>query len=90
MDTFANWDTYKNNFSYKGLKALFEYLEQYEEETGEDVMLDVVTLCVEYTEYNDMEEIHANYNKISTMEELEENTTVIKIEGTDRFIIQNF
>jgi len=26
-----------NNFSYAGLRALFDYLEQYEEETGEEL-----------------------------------------------------
>ena len=39
-----------DNFSYEGAQALFEYLEQYEEETGEELELDVIALCCEYTE----------------------------------------
>jgi hypothetical protein len=35
----------KNQFSYKGLNALFEYLEEYEESTGEEIDFDVIALC---------------------------------------------
>ena len=28
IDAFKTWDTYKNNFSYEGLKALYEELEE--------------------------------------------------------------
>ena len=38
-------------FSYAGLIALFEYLEEYEEDTGEEMELDVIGLCCEFTEY---------------------------------------
>ena len=39
-----------NNFSYTGRQALFEYLEQYEEDTGEQIEFDPIALCCEYTE----------------------------------------
>ena len=38
-------------FSYDGLIALFDYLEQYEEETGEELELDAIALCCEWCEY---------------------------------------
>lgn len=38
-------------FSYQGLRALYEYLQEYEDSTGEEVELDVIALCVEYSEY---------------------------------------
>ena len=79
-----------NNFSYEGKKALFDYLEDYEESTGEDVMLDIIALCCEYTEYEDLKELQKNYNDAKSIEELENHTTVIKIENSDGFIIQNF
>ena len=41
---FKNFER-MNNFSYDGLKALFEYLEDYEEDTGEEIELDVIALC---------------------------------------------
>ncbi len=41
----------EQQFSYEGRKALFEYLEQYEEETNEKVELDVIALCCDYREF---------------------------------------
>ena len=40
----------KDQFSYEGLSVLFDYLEDYEEQTGEEIELDVVTLCCDYCE----------------------------------------
>ena len=89
-DAFNKRDTYKNNFSYEGKKALFDYLEEYEESTGEQIELDIVALCCDYSEYDSFEDLKAEYNNIKSMEDLEDHTTVIKIDGTDRFIIQQF
>ena len=57
--------------------------------TGEEVELDVIALCCEYTEYENLEELQENYTDIDSMEKLEDRTTVIKIDD-DRFIIQDF
>ena len=37
-------------FTYEGLEVLFDYLEQYEQDTGEQIDLDVIGLCCEYAE----------------------------------------
>jgi hypothetical protein len=37
-------------FSYDGLEILFDYLEQYEEDTGSDYELDVIGICCDYAE----------------------------------------
>ena len=87
-DAFS--DTYKNNFSYEGKRALFDYLEEYSESTGEDIELDIIALCCDYTEYDSLEDLQASYSDIKTMQDLEDNTTVIKIEGKDSFIIANY
>ena len=34
-----------DQFSYDGLRVLFEALEQYEDDTGSEVELDVIGLC---------------------------------------------
>lgn len=39
-----------DQFSRAGLRALFDYLEQMEEETGEQIELDVIEFCCEYIE----------------------------------------
>lgn len=74
IDAFKGWDTYKDNFSYNGLVALYEYLEQYEEETGEEVELDVVALCCDYAEYDSAIEAAEEYGFNSRLEEGEEPT----------------
>jgi len=40
-----------DSFSYEGKRALYDYLEQYEEDTGEEIELDVIGLCCNYSEY---------------------------------------
>lgn len=50
----------KDQFSYEGLNALFDYLEDYEDSTGEEIELDVIALCCDYYE-DTPEAIAANY-----------------------------
>lgn len=50
-DAFEHMDR-KDNFSHNGLQALFDYLEQYEEDAGQEIELDVIALCCEYAEYD--------------------------------------
>ena len=49
-----------DNFSYDGLEALFEYLEQYETDTGEEIELDVIALCCDYSELS-IDEVISQY-----------------------------
>ena len=49
-----------DNFSYEGMQALFDYLEQIEEDTGEEIELDVIALCCDYSEAS-WEEIARDY-----------------------------
>ena len=78
-------------FSYEGLAALFEYFEDLESQTGEEIELDVITICCEYTEYEDLESFWQDYDKdeFETMEDIEQRTTVIGVDE-ERFIIVSF
>ena len=88
-DRFRDMDR-ENNFSYEGKRALFDYLEQYEDETGEEIELDIIALCCEYTEYENFKEFRDNYgDDYEVMESIEDNTTVIRIDD-NAFIIANF
>ena len=98
---FINWfrsnEQYKNNFSYEGLSALFDYLEEMEESTGEELDFDPIALCCEYSEYESLNDLIADYidSGISWgddvgIEYFENRTTVIKIEETNGIIIQQF
>jgi hypothetical protein len=51
----------KENFSYEALGLLFDYFESYEEETGQEIELDVIAICCEYSE-DTLESIAANYS----------------------------
>ena len=89
-DWFLTSETYKNNFSYKGLKSLYNYLVDLEEDTGDNIEFDPVAICCEYSEYENLEEIKNNYNDIETIEDLRDHTQVIEISGSDKIIIQDF
>ena len=89
-DWFLTSETYKNNFSYKGLKSLYNYFIDLEEDTGDNIEFDPVAICCEYSEYENLEEIKNNYNDIETIEDLRDHTQVIEISGSDKIIIQDF
>ena len=78
-----------DNFSYDGLTALYDYLIQFEEDTGEELEFDPIAYCCEFSEYENFKEVKQNYD-IKSFKELEDNTTVLKIPNTSRFIIQNY
>ena len=78
-----------DNFSYDGLTALYDYLIQYEEDTGEELEFDPVAYCCEFSEYNNFDDVKKNYD-VKDLEHLEQNTIVLKIPNTSRFIIQNY
>ena len=48
-------------FSYSGLIALFEYLKELEEGTDEEMELDVIALCCDFSEYATAKEAAEEY-----------------------------
>ena len=73
-----------DQFSYKGLAALFNYLEEYEEGMGEELEFDVVALCCDYTEYSSALEAIQDYccnEDEDAMAWLQDRTTVIEFDG---------
>ncbi len=102
-------DTFKkirpDNFSYEGLKALYDYLVEYENSTGEELEFDVIGLCVDFTEYESVKDFLSDYHdykeitdeeeeeeekKEALMEALRDETQVIDIPDTDGFIVGAF
>lgn len=41
----------KDTFTHSAQKALYDYLVQYEDDCGEEIELDIVALCCDYSEY---------------------------------------
>ena len=91
IDTFRYSHTYKNNFSYDALIALFDYLVDLEQDTGEQINFDMIGLCCEYSEYSNVEEFITDYQDSPELHEdldyseiisvLREHTEVIEFEG---------
>jgi hypothetical protein len=90
-DEYANW-------SQNGALALAEYLEEYEESTGEELELDPVAIRCEFSEYESVNEAAARYtgefaglsytNEAGALEYLRDHTSVITFDGG--VIIQDF
>ena len=80
----------QHGFSREGARALFEYFEAYEEDTGEQMEFDPIGIRCDFNEYENLQEIKENYQDIETLEDLIERTIVIKIPNSDRLIIQPF
>lgn len=47
--SFARMDR-KDQFSYEALELIFDYIQEYEQSTGEEYELDVIGLCCEWSE----------------------------------------
>jgi len=76
------------NFTYEGLRALFDYLESFEEDTGEPVELDVIGLCCDFTEYRNLEEFRRDCgDEFESLEDVEEEYFIIPV-GDEGFIVQ--
>ena len=100
-DAFRDMDR-KDNFSYEGLNALYDYIEQYEEDCNTEVEMDVIAFCCEFSEYESAIECidvcgyDCNLSDCEDTEEKEEtaleylrdNTQVIEFNGG--IIIQDF
>lgn len=78
-----------DNFTYEGLTALYNHLEDLEQDTGQEIELDVIALCVDFSEYENLEEYKKNYSSINSIEDIQSATTYISIPNTTRFITQN-
>ena len=63
-----------NNFSYAGLKALYEY---FIEMGSEEMELDVIGICCEFCQYDTEQEALEAYD-VESMYELGQKTTVIE------------
>ena len=84
---FADYNR-ADQFSYEGLGALFDWLDEMSDGCTEPYELDVIALCCEFTEYSDLEEIKQAYNTINTIDDLHDRTIAIEFDGG--IIIQDF
>ena len=77
-----------SSFSFNGASALYEYLTDLEDDLDQQIEFDQVAIRCDYSEYKTLDEILNQYDKIDTLDELRDHTTVIEFDNG--FIIQNF
>jgi hypothetical protein len=84
------FNTRKENFSYEGLQAMFEYFSQLEDDLGEQIEFDPIAICCEYSEYENLADFQDDYgDEYTCIEDIEGYTQVIRVDD-DAFIIQQF
>ena len=85
-----------DNFSYTALQALFHYLEELEDDIGEQIEFDVIGLCCDYSEFT-FDELREYYSfdlkdvktDVDLFDYLQDRTTVISVDD-NTVIIQDF
>jgi hypothetical protein len=83
-------DIRPENFNAFGLDALFEYLNELEEDLGEPMEFDVVSLCCEYSQYNTLADYNSDYGtEHESWDDVADETTVIKITDEAAIIQQH-
>lgn len=90
------------NFSYKGKRALYYFLEEMADQTGEEYELDVIALCCEFAESTveelindysiDVSEAEGDEEEIKTIieEYLQENTMLVSKLDNGSFVYAQF
>ena len=87
-----------DNFTWGGLSALYDHLIELENDTGEELELDVIAICSDYSEYKDFDEIKEAYDvEVSGRFMVEDEVKAyLRYEGSaiiehdEGVIIQNF
>lgn len=85
-NAFRAYDRY-DSFGYDGLRVIFDYLESYEQDTGEEIELDVIAICCDYNmmsiediikEYRiDVSDVDADDLEEYVLDYLNDQTTVL-------------
>ena len=68
-----------DQFTYEALNALYQWLDDLSEDTGEAIKLDVIALCCQFSEYDSFEEVQGAYRDIGDIGDLYDQTTVIEL-----------
>ena len=85
-----------NQFSYDGLKAIFEWFEQLDEDSGTETELDVIAICCEFAEYADINELKQDYPVPEDCEDDDEaleyfrNETIVLELANGGLVIQSY
>ena len=95
IEAFRRYDRY-DQFGYDALCSLFDYMEQLESDAGEEIELDVIAICCEYSVDSvediasshdiDIEDMDEDEARDAVLEYLNDNTTVIDGDCNDQIL----
>jgi hypothetical protein len=95
LNDFVNCEALTNAFSYDGLVAMFDYIEDYEQSCGRELEFDPIALRCEFSQYTTIVEAYGNYEddgedltELEMIEWLQDRTRVIEFETG--VILQDF
>ena len=78
-------------FGYNGWNAIGDYLENLSDDIGEDVEVDIVAICCEYSMSDSVDDFWNEYGKYSSIdpEEWEEMDEEEKLEAIENYLQEN-
>jgi len=91
INEFGTYDEgYANYFSYDGLSTLYDYFDDIGYSDEPSFELDVIGICCEFTEYENLEEMLSDYpDDYASLKDIENATLVLPTESGG-FVIQQF
>jgi hypothetical protein len=82
----------KDQFTYDGLRVLFDYIEEVEESCGEEIELDVIGICCDFAEshWSDIANDYSNLFELDTsVDESEQEAQVLDFLADQGVLIGN-
>jgi len=78
------------SFGYQAKRAIFNYIESIEDSTGEEIELDVVSICGDFNEYESIEEFKKEYGEdYESIYDIRDITTVLELDDGG-FVVEAF
>ena len=88
-DAFRRCDR-DGQFSYCALGAIFDYIEESEQDLGQEAELDPIGICCDFAEMSDLEDFNEQYGlNCKTLEEVQDHTQVIPVDDVG-FVVMVF
>lgn len=87
-----------DNFNYEGQGIIFDYLEQYEDDTGEQIEFDPIAICCDYSQASPREIIDAfgldialdGNESLAVQDYLNDHTIILGVCEHGEIVFQNF
>ena len=83
-----------NNFGYNGWRAIGDHLESLSDDTGENIEIDIISICCEYSMAESAEDAYMQYDHLHGVdlpeeEEWEDMDDEEKLEAIENYLQEN-